>query len=57
MKKIILIFCLCLFNPSANAGLKEIGQGQVGTDIKNQYDKKLIEATSSAFGNVKAIFT
>ena len=57
MKKIFLILLLCLFSSSANAGLKEIGQGQVGTDIKNQYDKKLIEATSSAFGNVKAIFT
>ena len=57
MKKIFLILLLSLFSSSANAGLKEIGQGQVGTDIKNQYDKKLIEATSSAFGNVKAIFT
>ena len=45
MKKIILIFCLCLFSSSVNAGLKEIGQGEVGTDIqnqiKNQYEKKI----------------
>ena len=45
MKKIILILCLCLFSSSANAGLKEIGQGEVGTDIqnqiKNQYEKKI----------------
>ena len=45
MNKIILIFFLCVFSSSANAGLKEIGQGEVGTDIqnqiKNQYEKKI----------------
>ena len=45
MKKIFLIILLCLFISSANAGLKEIGQGEVGTDIqnqiKNQYEKKI----------------
>ena len=45
MKKIFLILLLCLFSSSVNAGLKEIGQGEVGTDIqnqiKNQYEKKI----------------
>ena len=46
MKKlIILIIALFFFNSSINAALKEIGQGEVGTDIQNQikkqYDKKI----------------
>ena len=45
MKKIFLSILLCLFTSSVNAGLKEIGQGEVGTDvqnqIKNQYEKKI----------------
>ena len=46
MKKIFLIILLCLFNSSANAGLKEIGNSYVSQETKDKINIQLEENKS-----------